>query len=293
MRNNYASAKQRLDSLIRRLKKDPVRKQAYKQAVLDLIDQRVVETVDKKSLVAMDPARTDIYYLPHRDVFDPLRDTTKLRVVFDASATTGTGKSLNDCLLLGPPLQQKVASIVMRFRTKQIALIGDCQKMFLQVGIEEADRDFISFLWKDPNDPDGKVQIFRFTKLIFGATDSPFQAISCLQRLVRNKLKKIHLSALEKRVRDTIQEDTYVDDITTGGDTVKDTIDLYQGLKGLLDKAKFKIHKWASNSPEVLQQIPEKEKATVDPKTGISKLTKSLGVRWDPYIVNRKPKTGC
>ena len=112
LRNNYASAKQRLDSLIRWLKKDLVRKQAYKQAVLDLIDQRVVEIVDEKSLVAMVPARTDIYYLPHRDVFDPLRDTTKLRVVFDASATTGTGKSLNDCLLPGPPLQQKVAAIV-------------------------------------------------------------------------------------------------------------------------------------------------------------------------------------
>ena len=283
LRNNYASAKQRLDSLIRRLKKDPVRKQAYMQAVLDLIDQRVVETVDEESQVAMDPARTDVYYLPHRDVFDPLRDTTKLRVVFDASATTGTGKSLNDCLLPGPPLQQKVAAIVMRFRTKKIALIGDCQKMFLQVGIEEADRDFIRFLWKDPDDPDGKVQIFRFTKLIFGATDSPFQAISCLQRLVRNKLKEKHLSALEKRVCETIQEDTYVDDITTGGNTVNDAIDLYKGLKGLLDKAKFKIHKWASNSPEVLRHIPEKEKATVDPKTGISKLTKSLGVRWDPY----------
>ena len=154
----------------------------------------------------MDPARTDVYYLPHSDVFDPLRDTTKLRVVFDASATTGTGKSLKDCLLPGPPLQQKVAAIVMRFRTKQIALIGDCQKMFLQVGIEEADRDFIRFLWKDPDDPDGKVQIFRFTKLIFGATDSPFQAISCLQRLVRNKLKEKHLTALEKRVCDTIKK---------------------------------------------------------------------------------------
>ncbi|MEL7079729.1 MAG: hypothetical protein AAGM46_28255, partial [Cyanobacteria bacterium J06582_2] len=44
------------------------------------------------------------YYLPHHCVFKD-STTTKLRVVFDASSKSPNGKSLNDCLLLGPRLQ--------------------------------------------------------------------------------------------------------------------------------------------------------------------------------------------
>lgn len=40
------------------------------------------------------------YYLPHHPVFKD-SSTTKLRVVFDASAKTSTGVSLNDTLSVG------------------------------------------------------------------------------------------------------------------------------------------------------------------------------------------------
>ncbi|GFY23613.1 uncharacterized protein TNCV_1039121 [Trichonephila clavipes] len=41
------------------------------------------------------------YYLPHHGVFWPDKTTTKLRVVFNGSASTTSGLSLNDPLLKG------------------------------------------------------------------------------------------------------------------------------------------------------------------------------------------------
>ena len=285
--NNYAAAKARLDGLMRRLRKDPQVKAAYKSVISEFIDQATVELVTWETLAQMQEAsRVDLYFLPHRAVYDPGRVSTKCRVVMDASAKTATGKSLNDCLLPGPPLQQQIAAVELRFRRRKIALIGDCKKMFLQVIVHPDDRPFLRFLWHDPDDIHAVPKVYQFRTLIFGAADSPFQAISCFQRLVADRRRRGNLSSLEERVCETILRDTYVDDITTGGDSVNDAFDMYKGLNKLLGSAHFKIHKWATNSPELLKRIPEEERAPATENEDFDWLesdeTSSLGIRWDP-----------
>ena len=186
--NNYAAAKAKLDGLMRRLCKDPNVKAAYKSVISEFIDQATVELVTWETLAQMkESSRVDLYFLPHRAVYDPGRVSTKCRVVMDASAKTATGKSLNDCLLPGPPLQQQIAAVELRFRKRKVALIGDCKKMFLQVLVHPDDRPFLRFLWHDPDDVHAVPQVYQFRTLIFGAMDSPIQAISCFQRLVADR----------------------------------------------------------------------------------------------------------
>lgn len=60
------------------------------------------------------------YFLPHHGVFKEHSTTTKLRVVFDASAKSSTGKSLNDIQFTGPSLQNDIFSILLRFRQFKI-----------------------------------------------------------------------------------------------------------------------------------------------------------------------------
>ncbi len=48
------------------------------------------------------------YYIPHHCVHKEESTTTKLRVVFDASAKSSTGVALNDVLAAGPNLQDKL-----------------------------------------------------------------------------------------------------------------------------------------------------------------------------------------
>lgn len=52
----------------------------------------------------------DSYYIPHHAVL------TKFRVVFNASARTTNGVSLNDTHHIGPTVHDKLAHIIFRFR---------------------------------------------------------------------------------------------------------------------------------------------------------------------------------
>lgn len=76
------------------------------------------------------------FYLPHHAVIKDTSTTTKLRVVFDASCKTQSGKSLNDVLLVGPIIQQDLFSILSRFRTFRFAMTANIAKMYRQVLID-------------------------------------------------------------------------------------------------------------------------------------------------------------
>ncbi|XP_072398214.1 uncharacterized protein [Diabrotica undecimpunctata] len=70
-----------------------------------------------------------VYYLPHHAVVKQGSATTKFRVVFDGSATTDTGISLNESLMVGPKLQDNLLNILLRFRRHNIVIGADIAKM--------------------------------------------------------------------------------------------------------------------------------------------------------------------
>lgn len=85
-------------------------------------------------------------FLPHHAVLKESSTTTKLRVVFDASAKTTTGISLNNVLCVGPVVQQNLFSIITRFRLHNIAFTADIEKMYRHVFVHEEDRPFQKIL---------------------------------------------------------------------------------------------------------------------------------------------------
>ncbi|XP_076383911.1 uncharacterized protein LOC143261227 [Megalopta genalis] len=68
------------------------------------------------------PDNNEGCYFPHHGVIKLSSQTTKLRVVFDGSAATSTGLSLNDALHTGPKLQDDLLYILLRFRTHQYVI---------------------------------------------------------------------------------------------------------------------------------------------------------------------------
>ena len=91
-----------------------------------------------------------VYYLPHHAVIRRGKATTKLRVVYDASAQM-TGASLNECLNPGPKFDQKILDILTRFRVHRVAVTADVEKAFLMISVADKDREFLRFLWvEDP-----------------------------------------------------------------------------------------------------------------------------------------------
>ncbi|KAB0790343.1 hypothetical protein PPYR_15316, partial [Photinus pyralis] len=69
-----------------------------------------------------------IYFMPHRAVYRDDKDTSKLRIVFDASAHAPGMPSLNDVLLQGENLVPFLLRILMNFRVGRVAFTADIEK---------------------------------------------------------------------------------------------------------------------------------------------------------------------
>ena len=87
------------------------------------------------------------WYLPNFPVLRPDKETTKVRIVFDASARY-KDRSLNDLIHQGPKLQRDLFDVLLRFRRQPIALVCDIAEMYMRIGIAHEDKLFHRFLWR-------------------------------------------------------------------------------------------------------------------------------------------------
>ena len=97
--------------------------------------------------------------------------------MFDASACKKGYPPLNNCLEKGPNLIEQIPAILNRFRQAKIGIASDIRKAFLQISIDETDRNFLRFLWMI-ND---SVIIFRHCRVVFGLACSPFLLAAVLE----------------------------------------------------------------------------------------------------------------
>ena len=103
-------------------------------------EQLSVGVIEKVSV--LEEPGGNVHYLPHHAVIRRDAETTKLRIVHDASSKeTKSGTSLNDCLHTGPSLNPLLFDILVRFRENKIALLGDIENAFLNVAVDPEDRD--------------------------------------------------------------------------------------------------------------------------------------------------------
>jgi len=281
--DNYSLCANRLQSLIERLRKNPEVLKEYDDVIKDQLSKGIIERVqypDQNS----DEIK-NCHYLPHHPVIKKDRETTKVRVVYDASARSKQGPSLNDCLHPGPNLTKNIVDILLRFRIYRVALIGDIEKAFLMVAIDECDRDALRFLWfddvysKEPN-----LIVYRFTRVVFGVTSSPFLLNATLIHHLERYRDK------DPKFVETVLQSLYVDDVTYGGKNEEEVYKLYQNSKQCLLEGGFNLRKFTSNSTSLMKKIKENEEQSVnyDVPTApsckdkeVQELHKVLGVQWD------------
>ena len=110
--NNYFQSKVRLNSLLKKLQRDPELMKNYEEVIDDQIEKGSVEKIDTKET----PGVGKTFYLPHHVVVRSGKATTKHMVVFDGSLETN-GISLNNCLPIGPALHTDLFAVLIRFRT--------------------------------------------------------------------------------------------------------------------------------------------------------------------------------
>ena len=121
-----------MDGLLRRLRQDNGILREYDSVFKTQIQQGIVGIVEQ-------PEQTDaerVHYLPHHTVVRSDKDTTKLRIVYDASSKVN-GPSLNECLHAGPKFDQKILDILLRFRIHKVAVAADIEKAYLMITMTE------------------------------------------------------------------------------------------------------------------------------------------------------------
>ena len=91
---------------------------------------------------------SEVYYMPMHAVWKESSTTTKLRVVFDASAKSTSGSSLNDQFLVGPTVHTPLIDVLDRFQCRKVVITADVSKMYMEVIIPEDQRDLHRFLWR-------------------------------------------------------------------------------------------------------------------------------------------------
>ena len=157
---------------------------------------------------------------------------TKVCLVFDA-AVKHDGERLNDTIWPGPKLERELVDVLTRFRWAPVALSVDISEMFLQVELQDKDRPFHRFLWRNL-DTSREPDVYEFQPLLFGNTAAPF----CSQYVLQTNAKAHALEFPE--TASTVEELMYVDDVLDSFEDVKSAQHLRHQLSAPLAMADFK-----------------------------------------------------
>ena len=134
---------------MRNLLKDQKPFEIYDQVIQEQLAEEVVRRVTEEVNFGQQE-----FYLLHKAVISENAESTKLRIVYDASTRENSRSfSLNECLETGPALQNLLWSVLIRTRFKPVALCGGLQKAFLQITIKAADFDALRFHWIKERNP--------------------------------------------------------------------------------------------------------------------------------------------
>ncbi|XP_018405227.1 PREDICTED: uncharacterized protein LOC108781676 [Cyphomyrmex costatus] len=258
----------RLRTLERRFKREPEVKVAYSQFLdeyLALGHMRLANPSGKEVWPSV--------YLPHHCVFKITGNSSKIRVVFDASSKGSNGLSLNDTLMVGPVVQQDLASTLTRFRTFQYVVVADIIKMYRQILLDPSQTCLQKILWR--NDPADNVEEYELLTLTYGTSSASYLATKCLVYLASQLSRKYPIGAKH------VMRDFYMDDMLTGANTIEEARTIRDEVIQLLKEGGFELGKWASNNMELLEGINNQNDQPIDIHGDIESCI--LGTKWDRH----------
>ena len=226
-------------------------------------------------LEELDNPRGEVYYLPMHAVHKEESTTSKLRIVFDASAKTTSGTSLNDHLLVGPTVHPPLVDILLGFRRFKVPLTTDVSRMYRAVKLADDQKDLHRFIWRENSRQ--PFRHYRMTRLTFGVSASSFAANMVLRQNALEHMETHPQAAL------VALDCFYVDHCLAGADSVDEAIHLRGELQDLFEQGGFKLQKWNSTENDVLATIPENLRNTKGRQEICHKdeYTKVLGIEWN------------
>jgi hypothetical protein len=261
--NSYQSAKKRFLSIEHKLQKDSNLSLQYKIFMSEYLQ-----------LGHMEPCQNSQpnYYLPHHAIFKD----QKIRVVFDGSAKTSNGKSLNDTLSNGPVVQNNLFNILINFRKYQYAFTADIEKMFRQIEVHEQDKKYQRILWRE--NPNEELKHFQLNTITYGLKSSSYLATRCILQISKDYSHDSTVSSI-------IKNSFYVDDCMSGCKTELECINIKNKLISIFQSYGMNLVKWTSNSVPICDTNHKNLQSSQDVQQ------KVLGLYWNNLLdtFNYKP----
>jgi hypothetical protein len=214
---------------------------AYDEVIKGWIASGIVEVVN---MIDITDSSRRIRYLPHHPIVRPDKQTTKIRVVLDASAKSSPlDASLNQCLHEGANLLPNLVGVILRFRLYSFACTADIEKAFLQLGIHEADRDSLRFLWFAETLsnmwPAKQPVAYRMARVPFGVTSSPFLLCASIQHHLKNYP--------ESAVATVIADNIYMDDLLVSVPSLDQLNEVHVESRSIMGDMHMNLTKWHAN----------------------------------------------
>ena len=232
----------------------------------EYLDKGYIEEVTDET----DINRSDSQYINHFPVVHAERDTTKVRVVFDAASSNKEGKSLNSEIEKTPNRLNDLFEILLGFREFEFALQADISEMFLRIRMCAEDFKYHRFFW-------GK-KVMQWTREMFGGRACP----DISQKVICTHAE--FMTIIYPLASFVILHKTYMDDSITSKQTEAELLELALQLIPLLKGIDMSIMKFYSNSKLVMKTLDPKllsKKVTFGDKDLVFEESKVLGMSWD------------
>ncbi|GFU69892.1 integrase catalytic domain-containing protein [Trichonephila clavipes] len=146
--------------------------------------------------------------------------------------------------------------------------------MYRQILINPDQQDLQRIIWK--HGLDAEILTYRLKTVTYGLSNAPFLVIRTLQQLAKDEKSRFPLASK------TLLYDTYMDDIVSGAPDLETAQQLQSQLKDALQSCGMNLHKWSSNSPELLNSsLSSDVEHSFSTDIGLS--VKTLGISWKPF----------
>ena len=272
--NNKEMALRRLKNLKRRFACDERYRNDYVNFMNTVTQNGYAE---EAPAINEEEGKQQVWYIPHHGVYHPEK-SNKIIVVFDCSAEF-KGDSLNKHLLQGPDMTINLTGVLCRFRKEAIAFMCDVEGMFHQVKVNEECRNLLRFLWWENGDTSKEPKKYRMTVHLFGATSSPGCSNFALKSTANDNEKEIGSVAA-----DFVRDDFYVDDGLKSVPSASEAVKLIKDVKEMCRRGGFNLHKFVSNSKEVIHSIPTEDRAddirNLDLDQDFLPVERAFGIQW-------------
>ncbi|XP_036347012.1 uncharacterized protein LOC118756353, partial [Rhagoletis pomonella] len=273
-------ALKRFMHLENRLSRDPELRKTYPDTIREYLAlgkmKPVIRSEQQSQCISKENGSfSTCFYLPHHPVLKESSSTTKIRIVFDASAKTSNGKSLNNILATGPSLQRNFSAVLTNWRFLKFVFTTDIEKMYCRIDVQEEDAQYQRILWRD--NPAEEIKEYFCSVVMFGTASAPFTAIRTVQKLADDEGSNYPLAV------DVIKHHKYADDILSGGHSIEEALNRQEHIIGMLKSGTFKLRKWASNHHMLLQDIPVAYRQLDNLlQLNVGSKIKTLGLCWNP-----------